>query len=64
LAKRSGILPILPLLEVFDSLVSGAAGKAKAINNNKAAQRQLEELKRHNRVMEGQEVYFAPYKRG
>ena len=51
IAKRDGFLPILPLLGV-GSLVGGAAGVAKAINDNKSAQRQLEELKRHNRVME------------
>jgi len=51
-------------LGVFSSLVSGLAGVAKAINDNKAAQCQLEELKRHNCVMEGHGVYLAPYKRG
>jgi len=39
--KRGDVLPVLPLL---GSLVGSAAGVAKAINNNKAAQRQLEEL--------------------
>ncbi|XP_011685485.1 PREDICTED: uncharacterized protein LOC105448537 [Wasmannia auropunctata] len=53
-AKRGGILPLLPLLGVVGSLVGGAAGVAKAVSDNKATQRQLEELKRHNRVMEGQ----------
>ncbi|KAL6433629.1 hypothetical protein ACFW04_006612 [Cataglyphis niger] len=33
--KRGGILPILPLLEVLDSLTGGAAGIAKAVNNSK-----------------------------
>ena len=51
-------------MKVFDSLVSGAAGVAKAIDDNKATQSQLEELKRHNRVMKGHGVYLAPYKRG
>ncbi|KYN22011.1 hypothetical protein ALC57_05604 [Trachymyrmex cornetzi] len=37
---------------------------AKVVNDSKAAQRQLEELQRHNRVMEGRGVYLAPYKRG
>ena len=59
-AKRGSILSV-PLLGVFGSLVSG--GVAKVINDNKA-QRQLEELKRHNRVMEGHGVYLTPYKRG
>jgi len=39
-------------------LADGAAGIAKAINN-KAAQRQLEELKYHNRIMEDHGVYFV-----
>src|SRR5215469_94935 len=47
-AKRGGILPILPLLGVLGSIVGGAAGIAKAVNDNKASQRELEELKRHN----------------
>jgi len=51
IVKRGGFLPILPLLGV-GSLVGGAADIAKAINDNKSAQRQLEELKRHNRVIE------------
>jgi len=42
------------------SLVSGRS----RINDNKAAQRQLEELKYHNYVMESHGVYLAPYKRG
>ena len=63
-AKRGGVLPILPLLGVLGSLVGGAAGVAKVVNDNKAAQRQLKELKRHNHVMEGHGVYLAPYKRG
>ncbi|KYN09519.1 hypothetical protein ALC57_18366 [Trachymyrmex cornetzi] len=64
IAKRSGVLPVLPLLGVLGSLVGGAAGVAKAVNDSKAVQRQLEELQRHNRVMEGRDVYLAPYKRG
>ena len=60
--KRGGFLPILPLLGVIGSLVDGAAGITKAINDNKSAHRQLEELKHH--IMEGHGVYFAPYKRG
>jgi len=38
-------------------LVSGAAGVAKVINDNKAAQHQLEELKRY--IMESHGVYLA-----
>ncbi|KYN06981.1 hypothetical protein ALC62_02057 [Cyphomyrmex costatus] len=64
IAKRGGILPVLPLLGVLGSLVGGAAGVAKAVNDSRAAERQLEEMQRHNRVMEGHGVYLAPYKRG
>ncbi|KYN50341.1 hypothetical protein ALC62_14060, partial [Cyphomyrmex costatus] len=64
IAKRGGILPVLPLLGVLGSLVGGAAGVAKAVNDSRAAKRQLEKMQRHNRVMEGHGVYLAPYKRG
>jgi len=40
------------LLGILGSLDDGAAGIAKVMNDNKAAQRQLEELKRHNHVMD------------
>lgn len=63
-AKRGGILPILPLLGVLGSLAGGAAGIAKAVNDNKAAQRQLQEIRRHNHAIEGHGLYLAPYKRG
>jgi len=52
-AKRGGILSILPILSVFGSLIDGAAGVAKAVNENKATQRQLEELLRRNHAIEG-----------
>jgi len=60
-AKHGGILPILPLLEILGSLAGGTAGIVKVVNDNKAAQRQLEEL---NHVMKGHGLYFAPYKNG
>lgn len=63
-AKRGGILPLLPLLGVVGSLAGGAAGIAKAVNDTKAAQRQLEEMQRHHRALEGRGLYLAPYKRG
>ena len=63
-AKRGGILPVLLLLGILGSLVSSATGVIKIIvNDNKAAQRQLE-LKRHNRIMKGRSYYLASYKRG
>jgi len=63
-AKRGGILPILPMLGALGSLIGGAASVAKAVSDSKAARRQLEELQRHNRAMEGHGLYLAPYKRG
>lgn len=63
-AKRGGLLPILPMLGALGSLIGGAASVAKAVGDRKAARRQLEELQRHNRAMEGQGLYLTPYKRG
>jgi len=63
-AKRGGILPILPILGTLGSLIDGTAGVAKAISDSKATRRQLEELQRHNRAMEGHGLYLAPYKHG
>ena len=63
-AKRGGFLPILPVLGALGSLIGGAAGVAKAVNDKKAAQRQLQEILRHNRAMEGRGLYLAPYKKG
>jgi len=60
--KRGGILSILPMLGALGSLIGEAAGVAKAVNNNKAAQRQLEELLHHNRAVEGHGLYLVPYK--
>ena len=57
-------MPILPVLGALGSLIGGAAGVAKAVNDRKAAQRQLQEMLRHNRAMEGHGLYLAPYKYG
>ena len=59
---RGGMLPLLPLLGVIGSLAGGAAGVAKAVNDAKAVRQQLEEMKRHDRAMEGHGLYLAPYK--
>src|SRR5436190_4946105 len=64
IAKRGGILLFLPLLGVLGSLAGGAPGVAKAVNDSKAAQRQLEKMRRHNRAMEGRGLYLTSYKRG
>jgi len=63
-AKRGGLLPILPIVGALGSLIGGAAGVAKMVNDGKAAQRQLQEMLRHNRAMEGHGLYLAPYKYG
>ena len=62
--QRVGVLPVLPLLGILRSLVGGAAEVVKAVNDNKVAQRQLQELQRYNRAMEGRGIYLALYKRG
>ncbi|KAL6256724.1 hypothetical protein P5V15_011652 [Pogonomyrmex californicus] len=63
-AKRGGVLPILPILSALGSLIGGATSVAKAINDRKAAQRQLEELQRRAMETRGQGLYLAPYKYG
>ena len=64
-AKRGGFLPLLlPALSAIGALAGGAAGITKAVNNAKAARKQLEETMRHNRSMEGRGMYLTPYKRG
>ncbi|KYQ59977.1 hypothetical protein ALC60_00983, partial [Trachymyrmex zeteki] len=64
-AKRGGMLPFLPMLGALGSLIGGAVGVAKAVNDSKAARRQLEELQRHDRAMEqGRGLYLAPHKYG
>jgi len=53
------------MLGALGSLIGGAASVVKAVNDSKAARRQLEELQRHNRAMEqGRGLYLAPYKHG
>ena len=54
-AKRGGFLPLIPLfagLSALGSLVGGATGIVKTLNTAKEADRRLQELNRHNRVME------------
>ena len=65
IAKRGGFLPLLlPALSAIGALAGGAAGITKAVNDAKAARKQLEETLHHNRAMEGRGMYLAPYKRG
>ena len=63
------------MLGALGSLI-GAASVAKAVNDSKAARRQLKELQRHDRAIEqdrglylaphkyGCGLYLSPYKRG
>lgn len=64
IAKRGGLLPLLPMLGVLGSLIGGASGVARAVNASKEAKRRLEEMKRHNQALEGRGLYLSPYKRG
>lgn len=69
--KTGGFLPLVPIfagLSAAGSLVGGAAGIAKAINEYKAAKKQLLESERHNQQMEaliiGKGLQLKPYKEG
>jgi Phospholipase A2-like domain len=76
--KRGGILPFLiPIfagLSAAGGLAGGAAAITKAVNDAKAAKKNLEEMKRHNSSMEaiaigktnklGSGYYLKPYKNG
>lgn len=72
--KTGGLLPLLPLmgaLGAIGSLAGGSAAIAQAVNRVKAAQKQLEEAKRHNKEMEtialgkkGSGLYLKPHRRG
>jgi len=63
IVKRVGALPFLPMLGALGSLIGGAAGMLKVVNDSKAARRQLEELQRHDCAIEqGRVFYLAPYK--
>lgn len=70
--KTGGILPLIPIfagLSALGALSGGAAGIAKAVNDAKAARKQLEESNRHNKTMEsialgGRGLFLKPYKSG
>lgn len=47
-----GILPLIPFFAALGSVVGGTSTVVNAINNYKAAQRELKESKRHNGKME------------
>jgi hypothetical protein len=56
LKKHGGFLPLLPLilggLSAVGSLAAGGSQIAKAVNQAKANERELQETKRHNEMME------------
>lgn len=70
-AKRGGILPLIPIfagLSALGSLAGGAAGIAKIVKETQAAKKSLAESERHNKTMEaialGKGVYVRPYRKG
>lgn len=53
--KVGGVLPLVPIfagLSAAGGLAGGAAGIARAISAIKSAKQRLQELKRHNKIME------------
>lgn len=72
--KTGGLLPLLPImgaLGAIGSLAGGSAAIAQAVNKVKAAHKQLEESKRHNKEMEtialgkkGSGLYLKPHRSG
>jgi hypothetical protein len=61
LKKHGGFLPFLPLilggLSAIGSLVAGGSQIAKAVNQAKSNEKQLQETKRHNELMESKLNY-------
>lgn len=69
--KSGGLLPLIPIfagLSALGSLAGGAAGIAKAVNDYKIAQKNLQESERHNKMMEsvalGKGLYLKAHKKG
>lgn len=62
------LIPIFAGLSAAGALSGGVAGVVKAVNDAKAAKRELEENKRHNQTIEaiamGKGLYLKPYKTG
>ena len=62
------LIPIFAGLSALGALTSGVSGVAKAINEAKTAENQLDEATRHNKMMEsialGKALYLRPYKAG
>jgi len=69
--KIGGFLPLIPILSALGAiggLASGSSAIVKAVNDAKAAKKQLEEANRHNKTMEsiamGKGLYLKPYRKG
>lgn len=69
--KTGGFLPLIPIfagLSATGSLSGGVAGITKAVNDYRAAKKQLTESKRHNTIMDalciGKGLHLKPYKNG
>lgn len=69
--KTGGALPLIPILAAVSALgglVGGASSVVKTANDASAARKQLEESKRHNKVMEsmplGKGLFLKPYRSG
>ena len=64
----SFLISLFAGLSATGALAGGAAGIVKAVNDAKAAKRQLEENKRHNKTMKsvalGNGLYLKPHKVG
>ncbi|KAK2577810.1 hypothetical protein KPH14_012693 [Odynerus spinipes] len=63
IAKRGGFIPLISLLGMLGSLAGCTAGVVSAIKKAQNEAAQLEELRRHNRAMEGKGLYLEPYSR-
>lgn len=63
-----GVLPLIPFFAALGSVVGGTTTVVNAINNYRAAQKQLDESKRHNSKMEaiamGNGYYLKAHKNG
>lgn len=62
------LIPALAGLSAVGSLAGGAAAIARTVKNAENAKKELEEAKRHNRVIEaisiGKGLYLKPYRQG
>lgn len=69
--RVGGALPLIPLFAAagaLGSLIGGASGVMRAVNDASNAKKQLEESTRHNKTVEaialGKGLHLQPYKNG